>query len=121
VDYPQVDFYREMDNGGRYDSGMADDLSKLLHEIMELAKIKQAALAKRLEVSQSTINRWLNDKCEPSATQVEKVKAEWRKAKGIKLLSLDQKIAPYDVGTQDTVHRMVDNYLNNLPPPPSRR
>lgn len=100
---------------------MADDLSTLLQEIMDLSGIKQAALAKRLDVSQSTINRWLRDKCEPSATQVEKVKAEWRKTKGIKLLSLDQKIAPYDPDTQSTVHQMVDNYLRALPPPRSRR
>jgi transcriptional regulator with XRE-family HTH domain len=100
---------------------MGDDLSKLLQEIMDLTGDKQGALGKRIGVSQSTINRWLHEKCEPSATQFEKVKAAWRKAKGYKTLSLDQKIAPYDAGTQATVHQMVDNYLNNLPPPIIRR
>jgi len=100
---------------------MADNLSTLLQEIMDLTRIKQAALGERIGVSQSTINRWLRDKCEPSATQVEKVKAAWREAKGIKLLSLDQKVAPYDQATQDTIHQMVDNYLRALPPPRPRR
>lgn len=116
-----MDFYREMDKTARYDSGMADDLSKLLQEIMALTGDKQGALGKRIGVAQSTINRWLHEKCEPSATQVEKVKAAWRKAKGWKNLSLDEKIAPYDEGTQATAHNMIDNYLSNLPPPASRR
>jgi transcriptional regulator with XRE-family HTH domain len=116
VDYPQVDFYREMDNRARYDSGMADDLSTMLSEIMDLTGETQAKLAKRLSIAQSSLNRWLNDKCDPSAKQVEKVRAAWYKAKGVKLLSLDQKLAPYDDDTQSIVHNMVDNYLKNLPP-----
>lgn len=120
MDYPQVDFYREMDKPPRYHLEMADDLSTMLHEIMDLTGDKQAALAKRFRVSQSTINRWLYDECEPSATKVDKVKAEWRKAKGIKIDSIDEKIAPYDASTQAIVHQMVDNYLKNLPPPARR-
>lgn len=100
---------------------MVDDLSKMLQEIMDLTGVKQAALGKLVGVAQSTINRWLRDQNEPNATKVEKVRAAWRKAKGYKQLSLDQKIAPYDSDTQATIHSMVDNYLRTIGPPPIRR
>ena len=109
-----------MDKAARYDSWMADDLSKMLQEIMDLTGVKQAALGKLIGVAQSTINRWLKEQNEPSAAKVEKVKEAWRKAKGYKTLSVDQKIAPYDEGVRETIHTMVDNYLRMIGPPTRR-
>ena len=96
---------------------MADDLAQMLREIMDLTGVKQAAMGKLVGVAQSTINRWLKGQCEPSATKVEKVTDAWRKAKGYKKLSIDQKIAPYDEGVRDAIHNMIDNYLRMIGPP----
>ena len=92
---------------------MNEDVATIIQEIMDLTGDKQTALGKKLGVGQSTINRWLNRVHEPNKRQWDRIEALWRDAHGIKL-SLDQKIRPYDMETQLTVHQMVDNYLRAM-------
>lgn len=93
---------------------MADDVSAIIQEIMELTGDKQIPLARKLGVGQSTLNRWLHRINVPNKKQWDRVLKVWRDAKGIKM-SIDQKIAHYDIDTQLTVHQMVDNYLRTIP------
>jgi hypothetical protein len=88
--------------------------------MMDLTGLKQIALSKKIGISQGTLNRWLNRVNVPNKTQWDRVMTVWREIQGIKL-TIDQKIAPYDVDTQLTIHKMLDNYLRLLPPPRPRR
>jgi transcriptional regulator with XRE-family HTH domain len=93
---------------------LSDELIDMLNDIMKLTDDKQAKLGKRFGVAQSTIHRWLNGISRPSVDERAKVRALWRKLKGIE--SLDDKIAPYDEDTKALIHKMVDNYLTLLLP-----
>ncbi len=94
---------------------MEDDVPRMLQDLIDAGVGKQTSLAKKLRVSQSNFNRWINDENPPKAAKLELIKKLWREANGVKL-TLEEKIAPYDADTQLTVHHMVDNYLKNLPP-----
>ena len=104
-----------MDCQRRYDFGMADDVPKIIQEIMDADGITQTELANKIGVAQSTINRWLNSGTIPNIVDWERVRKAWLKAKGYKI-TLDEKVRPYGPRTEAAIHDMVDNYLSRLPP-----
>lgn len=103
-----------MDIGARYHLGMVDDVPAILQEIMELTGDKQARLAKRIGVSQSTINRWINREAKPNIEDWDRVKRIWYDLSGVKM-TLDDKVKPYGPRTEAAIHAIVDDYLSRLP------
>jgi phage-related minor tail protein len=99
---------------------LAAQRARHIQKMMDLTGLKQIALSKKIGISQGTLNRWLNRVNVPNKTQWDRVMTVWREIQGIKL-TIDQKIAPYDVDTQLTIHKMLDNYLRLLPPPRPQR
>jgi len=96
---------------------MIDDVPAILQEIMELGGYKtQTALARRCEVAQSTINRWLQRQNLPNIEDWDRVRGIWRELKGLKL-TIDEKIRPYGPRAEAIAHEMVDEFLSRLPPP----
>jgi transcriptional regulator with XRE-family HTH domain len=97
---------------------MADDVPKIMNELLELSRLTQTKLAKKVGTSQSNISKWKSGKQKPLKDEWERVMAYYLEVGGAG--SIDRKLTPYDDETKRIINEIVDDYLKRIPPPTRR-
>jgi transcriptional regulator with XRE-family HTH domain len=95
-----------------------------MRKLMVATGLKQAQLARKIGISQTTVSNWIRNKQSPVLTQWEKVltfvasdeKSQHLLARAPSV-SIDGMVAPYDLHAKNTAATLVEAYLRTVKRP----